>query len=876
MSNSDPDPKIARSRDLDDATRFTSPEDAARVDPADHEFELVDSDAELGPAAIGVVGEYLLQEKIGEGGMGSVYRAEHRTMNRLVALKILSRSIAGQSHLRDQFFSEIRAVARLMHPNIVTAFDAGSVGDIDFLVMELVEGEVLSARIRRAGPLSNGEAVHVLEQAAQALSYAHSVGIVHRDIKPANMMLTENGTLKILDFGLARFGQPKAAAHQKNMFMGTPEYMSPEQIENSDSVDGRSDLYSLGASLYYFLTGKTMFVGERAQVAVAQIRHKPPALFLVRGDVDLRLDAVFQRLVQKSPASRYGSADELLGHLRELGLAASPVTGKAQHVLARGSLRLTDHPTSVARTESTMAKQSQIVAIDLGMLASTAAYYDPELGPQLIDQGEGNKHSLRNMLWSSSDQIKIGSAATAMRQQNPQQVIHAIQRQIGAREITQTLCGRRVPPEVALAAILRQIVNHAAPATDGAHSAIVTVPGSYDQVHRRSIRDACRIAGIQLVQLLDKPLAAALCWLDLNQRLRQAQSDNRAIEAKLLFVHLGGTGLEASLLHASGTSVKQLGLHGNWKLGSLRWQNALTEFFVGELRAKTGKSIREDVSAATRLQRSVELAMDRLTRTPKVEVRFEWRGVTINQVVTQQGLVKIAPAMVESLQQAIQGACQNARVDIAEVDHILMAGALLRIKPIQAIVTACVPHAAEVSVLEKSEIARGAAIMAHYLTSATPAGADLHLHATSTTNYDLGLLAAASPNEPLKPRVLIQKGTELPVQVARTLRPNANAGPNDKVFSSLQLIESTSLGSSNWHLLAKASPDATFPQHRRDETLQLQFGVDESGILQASLQWPAGNRQSLIPLCAESALSDDEISQWHDWLSTAMLCSTEE
>ncbi len=864
----------------DDVTRFSMGDEAE-----DHEFVLAAENAPGVNACFGMLGEYLLLEQIGAGGMGQVYRAEHRTMNRLVAVKVLSSAIASQQMLIEQFFAEIRAVAKLMHPNIVTAFDAGSVGNTHYLVMELVEGEVLSERIRRLGPLNSSEAVNILEQSAKALQYAHSLGIVHRDIKPSNMMLTRDGTLKILDFGLARFGKPLEVEQNKKMFMGTPEYMSPEQIENASSVDGRSDLYSLGATLYFLLTGRSMFSGDKMQVAIAQIRQKPPALFIERSDIDLRLDAIFQRLVEKRPQDRYSSAAELLNHLRQLNLTSAPA---AVGLFNKGSLRLSDNPTSVALSRSTLAKKSQIIAIDLGMLASTAAYYntpaaaidgrsidgDADLGPQLIEQAEGNNFHLRNMLWSSGDQFRIGSAASAMRQQAPQQVMHCVQRWIGARELPVTFCGKKVPPEVAVAAVLRQIMLNSAAVSENAGSAVVTVPSCYDQTHRRAIRDACHIAGIDLVQLLDKPLAAALSWYDVNSRLSSTKQTNSS--QRLLFVHLGGTGLEASVVETNGSVVQQLGCHGSWKHGSLRWQNLLAEYFSGVLREQTGKSIREDVAAATRLQRSVEMALDRLTQAARVEVRFEWSGATIQQTITQQGLVKIAPAMVSEIQKAISQALLNSKTEPDQLSHILLAGSMMRMKPVREIVSAAIPRRSPVTVLEKADFARGAAIQAHHLSSLTQGGTHSSLHALSNTCYDFALLAPSTADGMRKPIVLIEKGTRLPFSTTRTLRPQTLGNNTEQPsFPSLQIIESTTLGDANWHLLTKANPDAIFPERQGEAPLQLRFEVDESGILQPSLLWPAGNRQVLLPTCEDSALPSAEITKWNQWLESTMLCVTQ-
>lgn len=852
----------------DEATRFVSSEHDEAADA--REFELFENAGAKDSGPIGVIGDYLLLEQIGAGGMGRVYRAEHRTMNRDVALKVLSRDIAAHAGLLQQFFAEIRAVAKLMHPNIVTAFDAGSIGEQHYLVMELVEGEVLADRVRRLGPMSSGEAANIIEQVGHALSYAHRLGIVHRDIKPSNLMLTKDGTVKVLDFGLAMLGKRAEGLAHRKIFMGTPEYMSPEQIEDADLVDGRSDLYSLGATLYFLLTGAPMFRGDKMHVAVAQLRQQPEPLYVVRGDIDLRLDSVFQKLIAKAPAQRYASAEELLTSLAQLNLSTSVVR---PDLFQRGAGRLgSDLPTSDVLSQSTLAKKSQVVAIDLGMLVSTAAYFDSALGPQIIPQGDGNTQHLRNMVWSAGKQIKIGGEAHTLRQQHPEQVIHSLQRWIGLREVNWTFAGVRTPPEVLLASVLKQVMWNAAKATDSSDHAIVTVPSCYDQMHRRAIRNACRIAGINLVQLLDKPLAAGLAWVDVNSRLSTFSGAQSAVNAKLLFVHLGGTGLEASILHASGFEVKQLGASGSWKYGSLRWQGLLTDYFVTRLREKTGKSIKDDIAAATRLQRTMELAMDRLTRSSRVEVKFEWEGAAIEQTITQEGLVKIAPELCKVIEDTIAAACANAKTEIGQIDNILLAGSMMKMRPIQQIVKNCVPQRAAVTELEKADFARGAAIQSRHFNSLTLAK-DPHPWAIGCSAYDIALLAADSITGKSVPRVLLERSSTLPTSLTRTIRPSAGGSKTGaEAFAPLQIIESSGLDGATWLALGKVKPDELFPQRSSVEPLQLRLEVDESGILESSLAWPDGNRRVRLPHTSDPSLSDADINHWQKWLDTAFLC----
>jgi serine/threonine protein kinase/actin-like ATPase involved in cell morphogenesis len=861
-SNSE-DPQHERA---DDATHFVS-------DDSDSEFESDDFDLEINESAeatanadlVGVVGEYLLLEQIGAGGMGKVFRAEHRTMNREVALKILSQEIAKRPSTLQQFFAEIRAVAKLMHPNIVTAFDAGSAGQLHYLVMELVNGEVLSSRIRRAGPLSQEEAVSAIVQVGKALEYAHSLGVVHRDIKPSNLILDQEGKLKVLDFGLARISTKGATDSKKKFLMGTPEYMSPEQIENPDAVDGRSDLYSLGATLFYLVTGKPMFSGESMQVARAQLNEEPPALFEARSDLDLRLDSIFQRLIAKDPDHRYDTASEMLKNIEELSLSAELSSGSP---LKKGAFRLAkDTPTSAAYGMSTLAKKSQIVCIDLGLLTSTAAYFDPETGPQVIAQGDGNPMYLRNMLWSNGRKVRIGAEASAQRQVDPDKIFHSVQRFIGQEKIQRKFGGELVPPEVILAALIRQVVNNSSEATEYSQSVIVTVPASYGQLHRRAVRTACQIAGVELIQLLDKPLAATLSWLDLHCRLADSDQTQIAADDRVLIVQLSGTGLDASIIHARGTTAKQIGVCGNWKLGQQRWQHLLVQYFSETLKQKTGKDIRKDVAAATRLQRTIEIAMNQLTSRGRVEVRFDWQGASIQQMVTEAGMSKIAPDLKVSIQKAIVGACSMANMDVAEIDRVLVLGSMMRMPSLQKIVRDTIPHDIEVTWLEKTDVARGAAIQANRLSSFSQRSR-LSPKAVGCTSYDIAVITEVNSAK-LKPRVLIEKGKPTPTSHSRTIRPKVVDGVSS-ALPELQLIESSGLGSSSWLKLEHADPASLFPERADDEALQLKLDIDGNGILEGSLVRPSSGESVKLHDESGSTLGPEQIGHWHRWLAELM------
>jgi response regulator RpfG family c-di-GMP phosphodiesterase/serine/threonine protein kinase len=259
-----------------------------------------------------MLGNYRVLDRLGAGGMGVVFRAEHIRMRRQVAVKVLPLSPDEDQRILRRFLTEIRAIAQLQHPNIVTAFDAGEVGSDDpesavlhFFVMEYVPGEDLEEYIRANGPQTPAKACDLMHQVASALAEAHNHCLVHRDIKPSNVRITPEGQAKLLDFGLARHYH--TGVTEPGVLLGTVEYMAPEQIQDAHGVDIRADLYALGGTLYWCLTGQAPFPssGNIVRELTARKKQQPPSVRARRPDVPPELDAVICRLMALDPMDRY-------------------------------------------------------------------------------------------------------------------------------------------------------------------------------------------------------------------------------------------------------------------------------------------------------------------------------------------------------------------------------------------------------------------------------------------------------------------------------------------------------------------------------------------------------------------------------------------
>jgi serine/threonine protein kinase len=264
------------------------------------------------------LGEYDLDDLLGGGGMGLVYRARHRRLGKLVALKLLPANAQDSPERVARFLREMRALGGLKHPHVVEAHDAGEHDGVVYLAMELVEGIDLSKLVQQRGPLPVTEACELARQAAVGLHHLHEHGLVHRDLKPSNLMRTTDGTVKILDLGLARWRAGEdGGLTDAGQSMGTPDYLAPEQVRDATTVDGRADLYGLGGTLFYLVTGKAPFAHRESgyDKMEAHCNELPPDVRTRRPEVPAALAELIQRLLAKKPQDRPASAAEVAATL---------------------------------------------------------------------------------------------------------------------------------------------------------------------------------------------------------------------------------------------------------------------------------------------------------------------------------------------------------------------------------------------------------------------------------------------------------------------------------------------------------------------------------------------------------------------------------
>ncbi len=307
------------------------------------------------------LGDFKLVRKLGEGGMGVVYLARQVSLDRPVAIKTLSPEFAKKEAFVQRFIRESRSMAKLQHQNMVQVYAADSFKGVHYAAIEFIDGQSMQDWMDQLGKLPVGDAVHIILVCAAALKHAHDLNMIHRDIKPDNILVTKKGVVKIADFGLAKALDEDQSMTQSGTGLGTPLYMAPEQARNAKYVDNRTDVYALGTTLYYFLTGELPFSGDSTlELIVAKEKGVFKTARKLNSQVPERLDLMIDKMLAKDPNYRYADCAELVNDLQSLQLsspALSFIDGAESMMMSSGSYGGPSSSVAKAPTQVAAAKQ---------------------------------------------------------------------------------------------------------------------------------------------------------------------------------------------------------------------------------------------------------------------------------------------------------------------------------------------------------------------------------------------------------------------------------------------------------------------------------------------------------------------------------------
>ncbi|MCA9901336.1 MAG: serine/threonine protein kinase, partial [Anaerolineales bacterium] len=295
-----------------------------------------------------IVGNYRIEEKLGQGGMATVYKAHHERLDRPVAVKVLHAIFKDDDTFLRRFTREAQVVARLEHPNIVPVYDFAEHEGYPYLVMRFVQGQTLKEKLSQ-GTLSTKEMLHVASRVADGLDHAHKQGVLHRDIKPSNILLTKGGGGFIADFGLARITQSGESTMSQDMIMGTPQYISPEQAKGNMDLDGRTDIYSFGIVVYEMVTGRVPFASDTGYSVIhSQIFDPPPLPSSLNDKISPALELVLLKVLSKEPADRYATAGEFVAAFKTALEDAPSKIGPAGSLVLPDSTEKKTQPVATA------------------------------------------------------------------------------------------------------------------------------------------------------------------------------------------------------------------------------------------------------------------------------------------------------------------------------------------------------------------------------------------------------------------------------------------------------------------------------------------------------------------------------------------------
>lgn len=870
-----------------------------------------------------VLGNNVLLEKIGEGGMGEVFKALHRRMRRLVCIKILRPTLVDSPYAVRRFQREVQAAAQLSHPHIVTAFDADEEGGVHFLVMEYVEGLDLGTRVARQGPLPVADVIRYIAQAAIGLEYAHSKGIVHRDIKPGNLLLDSLGVLKVLDMGLARIDDPPEAGSdpsdgsvesltRENQIVGTVEYMSPEQADDTGRVDRRSDIYSLGCTMFRLLAGYPPYQAESPiKVLMAHRLREIPSLQAVRPEVSDELEAIYLKMVAKSQADRYQTMAEVLRALQPLlgdaGLAvadSSPPASQKGTVSNLGALAPTrtltwvrpedaregGRKTDVAggaeapaggsvgsvegpaedrrgslergptRSRGPAVAPAQLaVGIDLGTTFSVVAALDDHGRPHAIVNTEGDVITPSFVLFDNAE-VVVGKEAVKALSVEAEQVAECAKRELGTPAFHKAFQGVVYPPEVLQAFVLNKLRQDAGRLVGDFRKVVITVPAYFDENRRKATEDAGYMAGFEVIDILNEPTAAALAF---GFQRGYFRPDLKRDETERILVYdLGGGTFDVTVMEIRGTEFVTLATDGDVRLGGRDWDQRLLDYVAEQFVRTYGLDPRDDANVVGRLWRDCEEAKRTLSARQKAHVVCDFRAQSLRVEVTRQLFHELTYDLVERTAFTTRQAVQAAGLEWGEIDRVLLVGGSTRMPSIVDMLRRVTGKEPDNSVAPDEAVAHGAALHAG-LVLARRCGGTPTFSIRNVNSHSLGIVGTDSRTGRKQNAVVIPRNTPLPVVAKRVFRTH-KPGQTSLL---LQIVEGESVSPEECSAIGKCSVRGLPPNLPAQTPLEVRFHYAANGRITISVVVPGYEQPFQQEISRERGLSREQLDQWRARIS---------
>jgi molecular chaperone DnaK (HSP70)/tRNA A-37 threonylcarbamoyl transferase component Bud32 len=807
------------------------------------------------------LGEYLLLEQIGSGGGGQVYRAQHRHMDRIVALKVFSHGALGDEVQVKRFYREVRAAAKLVHPNVVMAFDAGEFRSMHFLAMEYVDGMSLAKLVQSAGPLTVRQATQCIVQAAQGLAYAHGEGIVHRDVKPDNIMVDRAGTVKLLDMGLARWqGIAFQEAHDNDstsltaqgIVLGTVGYISPEQIADASSVDERSDIYSLGCTLYFLLAGKSPYKGTILEVFRAHAEAPIPCLKHVRNDVPYGLDTAYQRMLAKDPLQRPASMKEVVAALEPYCTDQADEGG-----------------TSAAQesTQPRAGRSSSVVVVDagaaLGFDLSTRYLYVSSINedgePVLVKDSDGALATPAVLLYKRGA-FEYGSAAFKSAKGPDGGLIEQLTSRLGVDKPAHRIAGQPVPNEALAAALIARRCTPIGQSPELSPKLCYTIPACDGDARRRAYRDAYFIALGRECMPVNSTAAVATQFCFLHGWL----NPNHSLSAKSLLVfRCGSTSFDATVYRMEDRRLVALATVNDTRLGEFTWDNRVVERLLERMEPGPREIVTADKKQIRKLLQQVDAVKAALAKGSKrVTLRVRVAGQVIEETLSYPSLGRMGGDVLDRFQALTEQALSESGLEWGTLDHVLLAGSAARMPFVHEAVKRWSGDR-DICFLAGPEIAsEGAALVAENLSGMRNSTLDFGLQDVASLSY--GIRTTDPATGVAKTQVVIPRGTPLPTTARGTVQKRSTR----QTEIEFEVVELDDTNPDAATVLGNCSIGNLPPGLLPNTPVEVEFSLDARGILSLYSISLATGRRFAPAYQTAIGMTADERAHWRNWLQT--------
>lgn len=805
------------------------------------------------------IGGYQIEKVVGTGGCGQVYKAVHGRMGRTVAIKVITHETAAST---ARFQREVKAAAKLLHPHIVTAFDAGEYNNMPYLVMEYVEGQSLYQLVRRSGPLPLSQVAHLILQTARGLAYAHEQGIIHRDIKPSNLMIDTAGQLKILDMGLARISTSKSptgldvtigseiTAH--GTVVGTAGYISPEQIASSRNVDSRTDIYSLACTLHFLLSGDSPFSGSVMEALVGHARDPAPDLGELGVGTPPALNVLFQHMMAKEPSARLQSMDEVIAAIEpfvdDSNMEEMPDT-LIQHPAPSSLIAERDEGSSTIAAK-------KAVGFDIGTSAGYVSWIGENGFPVAVEM-DGDAATPSSVRFQDGE-FTIGNDAIKSIAADAPNIADRFICSLGRDSSSATLDGETYPYELLAGVIARTLAHNAQESIGHFNRIAYTVPGCFGELQRRAYAAAFELAYLEAFPPVNASTAVLLQhgflngWL--NPRRPVPQDKN------ILVFRFGAGSFDATIFRMSGRDITTQSIVGDATLGGSIWDERILQRVADQLEQQSGMDVRGDPTHMLILRRHCETGKIALTSQEQIPFRIEMKGKPFGGVLSRSFVNKLSNDLIQRVEVLTNEALTVAELSWADVDSVLMAGGTSRMPIVKESVETWTGRPEIVTAVDSSAAPGGAALYAKAQIEGASDTFEFTLR--EVTSHHFGFRGTDKKTGEMRTSVVVAANTPLPATGKGTIRTSIPG----QTSMLLKIVEGHA--DQQDQLIGLCHIENLPPGQPAGTPVEFEFHVSEGGTLSISFESITTGRRSSLEIQRESGLSMEDRTHWRDWLYT--------